>query len=248
MLAASNFEFKYRFWLFGALFSSAFATYVVDHQPAGIALANWLARLRGVAPTPAGYHIVSAIGALACLAAALLRTWATAYLHSEVMVGMQLDSSRLVADGPYRYVRNPLYFGNILLAAGVGLLASRTGFFLLVAGMILYDYRLILLEEAGIAATHQESYRAYRSAVPRLMPALHPGVPSAGHVPNWQDGFLGEAFMWMMAASAVVYAITLSPSLYFAVLASAFVVYGLCLVLIKRRREQGHAPGSHPAR
>jgi protein-S-isoprenylcysteine O-methyltransferase Ste14 len=235
MMAASNFEFKYRFWLFGALFGTAFSSYGIDHEPAGIALAEWIARLRGTAATNLDYHVVFAIGALFCLAASLVRTWATAYLNSEVMVGKRLDTSRLVADGPYRYVRNPLYFGNILLAIGMGLLASRIGFLILVAGMVLYDYRLILLEESGIATIQGESYRAYCSAVPRLVPALRTKVLSAGRVPNWGDGILGEAFMWTLAASAIAFAITLNQVIYFGVLASAFVVYGICLGIIKRR-------------
>jgi protein-S-isoprenylcysteine O-methyltransferase Ste14 len=236
MMAASNFEFKYRFWLFGALFGTAFSSYSIDHEPAGIALGNWIARLRGATATNMDYHVVFAIAALFCLAASLVRTWATAYLNSEVMVGMRLDTSRLVADGPYRYVRNPLYFGNVLLAIRMGLLSSRIGFLILVAGMILYDYRLIFLEESGIAAIQGESYRAYCSAVPRLVPALRTKVLSAGRVPNWDDGILGEAFMWTLAASAIAFAITLNQVIYFGVLASAFVVYGISLAVIKRRK------------
>jgi hypothetical protein len=37
MFAASNFEFKYRFWIFGGLFWIAFATYSIDHQTSGVA-------------------------------------------------------------------------------------------------------------------------------------------------------------------------------------------------------------------
>ena len=241
MMAASNFEFKYRFWLFGALFGTAFSSYGIDHEAAGIALAESIARLRGTAATNLDYHLVFALGATLCIAAALVRTWGTAYLNSEVMVGMQLDSSHLVADGPYRFVRNPLYFGNILLAVGMGLLASRVGFLILVVGMILYDYRLILLEESGIAAIQGESYRAYCSSVPRLIPALRTKVLSAGRVPNWGDGILGEAFMWTLAASAIAFAITLNQVIYFGVLASAFVVYGICLAVIKRRSKRSNA-------
>ncbi len=143
-MAASNFEFKYRFWIFGALFWIAFAAYNVDHQNAAAALVNWIAHLRGATASDAEVQVVFAVAALICLAAALLRTWATAYLNAEVMVDMQMHTSRLVADGPYRYVRNPLYLGNILLGIGFGLIASRIGFVILVAGMILFDYRLIL--------------------------------------------------------------------------------------------------------
>src|SRR5260370_11113093 len=87
MMAASNFEFKYRFWLFCALFGTAFSAYGIDQEPAGIAIGNWIARLPGTAATNMNYHVVFAIGALFCLAASLVRTWATAYLKSEVMVG-----------------------------------------------------------------------------------------------------------------------------------------------------------------
>ncbi|GAC1415873.1 MAG: hypothetical protein NVS9B15_02720 [Acidobacteriaceae bacterium] len=244
MLAASNFEFKYRFFLFGALFGIAFSTYGMDHVPAGVALGNWIAHLRGTVARESDYHIVFGIAALFCLAASAVRTWATAYLNSTVMVAGRLDTSRLVADGPYRYVRNPLYFGNILLAIGMGLLASRIGFLILVVGMVLYDYRLIFLEEIGIAAHHPESFRAYQSAVPRLLPAVRPKVVAADGAPNWVDGMLGEAFMWTLAASAISFAVTLNHSIYLAVLVTAFVVYGACALVIKRRRRQvdPHSP------
>ena len=177
-MASSNFEFKYRFWIFGALFCVAFSSYSIDHQNTGAMLAEWIARLRGTTATTMDYHAIFAVAALFCIAAALVRTWGTAYLDPEVMVDMQMHSSRLVADGPYRYVRNPLYFGNILLAIGFGLMASRIGFAVLVLGMVAFDYRLILREEAGIAASQGDSFRAYCAAVPRLLPALCPKLPT----------------------------------------------------------------------
>ena len=243
MMAASNFEFKYRFWIFGALFWTAFASYSVDHQNAAAALVNWIGHLRGATATDAQAQVVLAIAALICLTAALLRTWATAYLKPEVMVDMQMHTSRLVADGPYRYVRNPLYLGNILLGLGFGMMASRIGFVILVAAMIFFDYRLILREETGIMASQGDSYRAYCAAVPRLLPALRPKLPSAGGLPNWADGFLGEAFMWVMAASVVTFAITLKQTVFFVVLGSAFVVYAICLAIIKQLRKPVSADG-----
>lgn len=236
-MASSNFEFKYRFWIFGALFCVAFSSYSIDHQNTGAMLAEWIARLRGSAATTMDYHAIFAVAALFCIAAALVRTWGTAYLDPEVMVDMQMHSSRLVADGPYRYVRNPLYFGNILLAIGFGLMASRIGFAVLVLGMVAFDYRLILREEAGIAASQGDSFRAYCAAVPRLLPALRPKLPTGGGVPNWRGGLLGEAFMWVMAAAVLAFAITLNLNVYFVVLAAAFVVYAICLAIIRRRKK-----------
>lgn len=238
MFAASNIEFKFRFWIFGALFWMAFATYSIDHQNAGAAIVDAIGKWpEGQAPA-AAYHAIFAVGALFCIAAAAVRTWGTAYLNSDVMVDARLHTSRLVADGPYRYLRNPLYFGNILLAIGFGLMSSRIGFAILVLGMIFFDYRLILREEAGIRESQGESYRAYCAAVPRLLPALTPSLPSAGRTPNWGDGFLGEAFMWVLALSVVVFATTLNQRIFFVVLGSAFVVYAICYAVIRSRQKK----------
>ena len=239
---ASNFEFRYRFWIFGALFWLAFASYSLDQQNSGAALVDWLTRAHQGNASDFAYRAVFAAGALFCVAAALLRTWATAYLNAAVMVDQHLHTSRLVADGPYRYVRNPLYLGNILLAIGFATMTSRLGFVILVGGMILFDYRLILREEAEIGSSQGESYRGYCAAVPRLLPSLRPRVPAAGGVPNWRDGFLGEAFMWVLAASVVAFALTLKQKIFFVVLGSAFVVYAICYVII-RSQKQGSGGG-----
>jgi len=238
MFAASDFEFKYRFWIFGAIFFLAFFSYSIDHQNIAAAFVDWIEKQRGVPTADWQYHAIFAVAALFCIANALIRTWGTAYLNPEVMVDKRLHTTRLVADGPYRYLRNPLYFGNILLGIGFGLMASRIGFVILVLGMIIFDYRLILREEAGILASQGESYRVYCAAVPRLFPALRPQLPCGGTKPNWSGGFLGEAFMWLLAASVVAFAITLSLKIFYIVLASAYVVYAACYAVIKRRQKR----------
>ena len=236
MLAATNFEFKNRFWIIGAIFFVAFASYNIDHQNAGAALTEWIARIRGSAATDADYRWTFAIASLFAVIAAAIRTWGTAYLNPEVMVDSKMQTSRLVADGPYRYVRNPLYFGNVLLAIGFGVMASRVGCAILIVGMLVFVYRLILREEAGIVVAQGDTYRAYCASVPRLLPALRPKLPSAGGMPNWADGFLGEAFIWALAASLVTFAISLKQQIYFAVLASSFVVSAVSYAIIKRRK------------
>lgn len=242
MFAATNFEFKFRFWIFGFLFWIAFSTYAVDQQNSGAFLAEQIARWSGTTASPMAYRAVFTVAALFCIAAAALRTWGTAYLNPEVMVDAKMHTTRLVADGPYRYVRNPLYLGNIFLALGFGLMASRPGFVVLIVGMVLYSYRLILREEAGIAASQGESFRAYCAAVPRLFPSLVPKVPASGAKPKWADGLLGETFMWLLAISVIAFMITLNQKIFFAVLASAFVAYGLCYAVIRMRQKSKANP------
>jgi protein-S-isoprenylcysteine O-methyltransferase Ste14 len=65
------------------------------------------------------------VGALFVFAAATLRTWASAYLRTEVVHDTNQHSEALVADGSFRFTRNPRYLANIPMAVGIGLLASR---------------------------------------------------------------------------------------------------------------------------
>jgi hypothetical protein len=152
--------------------------------------------------------MILALGAAATLAAAALRTWAAAYMRSIVVHDPRVHDSRLVADGPYRYLRNPLYLGTILMAFGIGLAASRSGFVLLVVAITLFQYRLTLREERALKATQGESYRRYLAKVPRLLPSLRPRVPESGVRPQWGQAFRGELFMWGFALTFVLYTAT----------------------------------------
>jgi protein-S-isoprenylcysteine O-methyltransferase Ste14 len=166
--------------------------------------------------------------------AALVRSWAEAYLHSSVVHDSQLHSDRLVADGPYRRVRNPLYLGNILLAVGMGLMASRTGFLVLVIATVPFVYRLILREEAGLLESQGESYRRYYETVPRLWPSWRARVPAGGGRPNWVDGFAGETFVWSFAIGMVVFDVTLRLVHFWVIMGVGLAVYFLQAWLRKR--------------
>jgi protein-S-isoprenylcysteine O-methyltransferase Ste14 len=48
------------------------------------------------------------LGAFLMVCAAFFRTWGTAYLQANVMRDSRVHTEKLLADGPYRRVRNPL--------------------------------------------------------------------------------------------------------------------------------------------
>ena len=82
---------------------------------------------------------------------------------------------RLVVDGPYRFVRNPMISGVIfiLFAEALVLLSPQhavwAGVFLLIN--LVY---LPLLEEPMLVARFGESYLRYKEHVPRLVPRMRP--------------------------------------------------------------------------
>lgn len=177
-------------------------------------------------------------GAFLVLLTALIRTWASAYLRTDVVQDPNLHAEKVLADGPYRYVRNPLYLGNIFLAAGMGLLASRLGFALIVLGMFIFCLRLIGLEEANLVREQGERYLAFCQRVPRLWPALRARVPSSESQPKWRQAFLGEIFVWGFFVAVLVFAITINQKAFFLIVALALLLYivrGYALATRKKR-------------
>lgn len=98
-------------------------------------------------------RIVIVGGALLIFLAAGLRTWAAAYLRTEVVHDTAQHSEALVADGPFRYTRNPLYLAFLPMVAGIGVLASRSGFIFLVLANWIFFHRLIFREEESLLKT-----------------------------------------------------------------------------------------------
>jgi protein-S-isoprenylcysteine O-methyltransferase Ste14 len=226
---ATEFEFRYRFWVIAGIFWLAFWLYFVDHKRASVALAQLILG-RANAQSPRLDHYVSAVfavGTLIVFLAASMRTWAEAYLHSTIVHDAKLHAGSVVADEPYRHLRNPLYLGTILLSIGMGLLASRSGFVVLVVGIIFFNYRLILREEGNLLQSQGETYRRYFAAVPRLLPSLSPRLPASGAKPNWRDAFSGEIFMWGLAEAMAVFTVTERLLYFWTVFGISFAIYFL---------------------
>lgn len=140
-----------------------------------------------------------------------MRTWGAAYLRTAVVHDTAQHSEALVADGPFRYTRNPLYLGNLPMAAGIGVLASVSGFVFLLLANWIFVYRLIFREEEALRQTQRDSYRAYCEAVPRFWPSLRPRVAAGNHRPRWGQAFAGESFVWIFGVAELLVAITLRP-------------------------------------
>jgi protein-S-isoprenylcysteine O-methyltransferase Ste14 len=243
-LRATDFEFRNRFWIIMFVYVAAFMAYNLDPVNAGATAAGWLLGHPVNFAVPGDRHLMQPVFAFAAsltVLAAWIRTWAAAYLQSEVVHDSNLRLEGLVADGPYRYLRNPLYLGGNFLSAGFGILASRLGFLVLVAGLGFFYYRLIFREEAELLAAQGEPYRRFTEKVPRLLPSLFPRLPSSGAQPRWGQAFLGEAPLWMMACSVAAFAATLNSTLLYSIIAFAVAGYGIRQYL-SSRRNRVHPP------
>jgi protein-S-isoprenylcysteine O-methyltransferase Ste14 len=106
-----------------------------------------------------------AFGLPVSLLGLLLRAWATGHLEKNI---------RLAEGGPYAYVRNPLYLGTLLVAAGL-VIASRKWLLaaLFAAVFVLIYLPVIELEEQHLSKLFP-NFAAYSKRVPSLWPTLRP--------------------------------------------------------------------------
>jgi protein-S-isoprenylcysteine O-methyltransferase Ste14 len=163
-------------------------------------LAALLAMIRpGTLSIAAAFNLLLLFGVLCAVAAAALRTWGTAWLGAGVVRAHTFQGRSVVADGPYRRMRNPLYLGTILHVFALALLMPLSGAIFTIVAVTLFQFRLIFGEEAFLSGRLGEPYRAYCARVPRLLPALSPRVPASHGHPAWGAAFLGEIYMWGVA-------------------------------------------------
>src|SRR5437660_11973708 len=81
LVKATSWEFKNRALVFGLIFAFTFPLYSLDHQNSTAAFANWLApRLR--MDVDLLVRFLFGIADFVLAITALIRSWASAYLHS----------------------------------------------------------------------------------------------------------------------------------------------------------------------
>jgi len=235
---ATRFEFENRFWIICAIYFAGFCLF--DHTPFIVALRHLIAPL-AMPGTPGAERfarIVILFGSLLVFIAAALRTWGAAYLRTEIVHDTNQHSEGLVADGPFRYTRNPLYLASLPMAAGIGVLASLSGFIFLVLANWIFVYRLILREEESLLKTQGGSYRMYCQEVPRFWPSFAPRIPARNHRPQWAQAFGGESFVWLFGLAELLVAITLRPLAALIAFPLGFLAHFVITRRIQKRR--GH--------
>jgi protein-S-isoprenylcysteine O-methyltransferase Ste14 len=85
---------------------------------------------------------------------------------------------RLAVRGPYRYVRNPMISGIVLVLFGEALvLLSRPHLVWALVFLGLNAVYIPLIEEPMLAERFGRDYEEYRRNVPRLVPRLRPWTP-----------------------------------------------------------------------
>ena len=104
------------------------------------------------------------IGFIFIVLAGVGRIWAAAYISG-------FKSGKVIKDGPYSMMRNPLYFFSFLGFAGIGLVfGSFIISILLIAIFLITHWRTILSEEQKLRGIFGKEYDEYFNSTPRFFP------------------------------------------------------------------------------
>lgn len=200
-MRASAIEFRLRMLIHAAIICLGFwapwaGTWAptVEFAPR-ISLLEWLSlhmsRL-GLLGFADSTRVVILCSALIAALGALLRIWGSAYLGPATVQNLEMKAGSVMADGPFRYVRNPLYLGLWFMAIALAFLMPPSGALLAIVLVTLFDLRLIFGEEAFLASRLGEPYFAYKRSVPRLIPRFRGAPASATSKPKWLRALLSE--------------------------------------------------------
>lgn len=158
---------------------------LLEWLPLELGRMGWMSFATAV---PAIIILASAIAALG----AWLRVWGTAWLGPVTVQSFSMKAGAVVADGPYRYVRNPLYLGLWFMVTALAFLMPPSGALFSIALITIFIVRLTLGEEAFLSTRLGEPYQAYLRAIPRYLPRLRSSLPRSGARPHWLRAMLAE--------------------------------------------------------
>ncbi|RPI13629.1 MAG: isoprenylcysteine carboxylmethyltransferase family protein [Ignavibacteriae bacterium] len=136
------------------------------------------------------------IGFIIAIIGELIRFWGVSYAGGETRT-TKVGASNLVTQGPFAFIRNPLYLGNIFLYFGISIMANSLFPYLQIIGLIYFSiqyYYIIKEEESFLREKFKDKYEDYYSNVNSIIPSFKPYNESkqSNIKPNYKDAYVSE--------------------------------------------------------
>lgn len=137
------------------------------------------------------------IGLIFVIVGEFIRIWANSWAGSETRTTGGVGGTFLVVSGPYAYVRNPLYIGNVIIYFGLGIMSNAVFPYLQIIALIyfLYQYYEIVKEEENfLKMKFGNEYKDYCEKVNRFLPKFKKYENSKIEQPefSWKKGWQSE--------------------------------------------------------
>ncbi len=104
-----------------------------------------------------------------------IRLWGVSWAGSETRTTDKPGGSYLVISGPFAHLRNPLYLGNILIYAAIGIMSFAIFPYLQIFALAFFFvqyYFIIKSEEEFLIKEYSDQYKEYSANVRRFIPRI----------------------------------------------------------------------------
>ena len=109
--------------------------------------------------------------ALLILFASLIRMWAGSILTSRTVMAFKIQNCKLQISGPYIFVRNPIYFADLIAFTALSFCLRPIGLSIPLL-IYLHYYQLIQYEEEKLKTKFGNIYKEYISSTPAIFPGI----------------------------------------------------------------------------
>ena len=144
-------------------------------------------------------------GGVISLLGLVVRAWASGHLKKE---------KELAVSGPYRYTRNPLYLGNLILGLSLSVGSHSWWVFGIFAVYFLIFYPAIIhTERERLKRIFPGQYDEYRRFVPLFFPFRRPWRQDPPLPFSWElyrknrehRALIGAAVFWLVMAAKIIF-------------------------------------------
>lgn len=214
---------------------------IFPDQPSALQL---LGAAVGLAPLEAlrlGYASLALLFGLC----SVVRMWAGSVLTPGRVMSFAIRTDLFSRRGPYRFVRNPIYWSDLWALTMIALCLPWPGLVMPVL-FYLHYISIIRFEEASLGTRHGQPYLAYMAEVPRLLPTPRsllrwPQAVREFHLTP--TGARHNALWILLVPGMLVAAVTLDVSDAFLIGLPAVVDWAVLHTIIGVRKQADTANG-----
>ena len=134
------------------------------------------------------------IGLLMIIFGEYMRLWGVSYAGAATRT-REAGAPQLVSNGPFAYVRNPLYIGNIFIYVGAIVLSGVWFPYLAIVVFLFFYFQytfIISHEEDTLEELFKDSYIEYKKCVPRFFPKFSAYKDKSSVLPQVKKAFRSE--------------------------------------------------------
>ncbi len=133
------------------------------------------------------------------------RTYGASFLLGKQAV-LEVQANFFCTSGPYAYVRNPLYLGNLIIGLSICLAINEWYAYILYILSYIFVYSIIIPhEEKFLLKTYGDEYTIYCNQIRRLIPKFKPYKGKNRSIPNIKVGVLAELHGFIIISALFVW-------------------------------------------